>query len=375
MNPVVPQPRQWFEIENVEEVESPALLIYPERVDENIRRMVKIAGAPEKLRPHAKTHKLAEVAARQIAVGIKKFKASTIAEAEMLGRAGAAEVLLAYQPVGPNARRFLELTKTFPQTAFSCLIDDLGAAMELSRQAVALRVRADVLLDVDCGQHRTGIPPGEGAFELYEELCRLPGLRPLGLHAYDGHLHGSDPAQRKHDADAAFAPVEELRAKMRRLGLPTNTLVVGGTPTFPIHAKRSEVECSPGTCVFWDYGYSSRLPDLDFLHASLVLTRVASKPGERRLCLDLGHKAIASENPPPRVHFLNAPSARHIGHSEEHLVVEIGAEDDRKVGDCLYGVPWHICPTVALHAQAVVIENNRATAKWRIAARDRHLTV
>src|SRR6266850_4177407 len=100
MNPVVPRPRQWFEIENVEEVESPALLIYPERVDENIRRMVKIAGAPEKLRPHAKTHKLAEVAARQITVGIKKFKASTIAEAEMLGRAGAAEVLLAYQPVG-----------------------------------------------------------------------------------------------------------------------------------------------------------------------------------------------------------------------------------------------------------------------------------
>src|SRR5437879_13302500 len=75
MNPVVPHQRQWFEIENIDEVESPALLVYPDRVKENIRRMVAIAGTPEKLRPHAKTHKLSEVASLQIGVGIKKFKA------------------------------------------------------------------------------------------------------------------------------------------------------------------------------------------------------------------------------------------------------------------------------------------------------------
>jgi D-serine deaminase-like pyridoxal phosphate-dependent protein len=127
--------------------------------------------------------------------------------------------------------------------------------------------------------------------------------------------------------------------------------------------------------VLWDYAYSSRLRDLDFLHAALVLTRVVSKPGPQRLCLDLGHKAIASENPHPRVYFLNAPSARAVTHSEEHLVIEMDSTDQWKVGDCLFGIPWHVCPTVALHREAVVIQQGRATERWRIEARDRHLAI
>src|SRR5262249_43410248 len=134
-------------------------------------------------------------------------------------------------------------------------------------------------------------------------------------------------------------------------------------------------ECSPGTCVLWDYNYSSRLKDLDFLHAALVLTRVVSKPGPRRLCLDLGHKAIASENPHPRVHFLNAPDLRAVSHSEEHLVVESDIELDLNIGDCLYGVPSHVCPTVALYSMAVVVEQSQAAAEWRIEARSRHLSI
>ena len=157
--------------------------------------------------------------------------------------------------------------------------------------------------------------------------------------------------------------------------LPTASLVAGGTPTFPFHARRTSVECSPGTCVLWDSSYSSRLADLDFLHAALVLTRVVSKPGRERLCLDLGHKAIASENPHPRVSFLNAPTARAVAHSEEHLVVEMDSTDAWKVGDCLFGVPAHVCPTVALHREAVVIQNGRAGEHWRIEARDRHMDI
>jgi D-serine deaminase-like pyridoxal phosphate-dependent protein len=120
-------------------------------------------------------------------------------------------------------------------------------------------------------------------------------------------------------------------------------------------------------------GYSSRLGDLDFLHAALVLTRVVSQPGQRRLCLDLGHKAIASENPPPRVHFLNAPPLRAVLHSEEHLVVETDGGRPWATGESLFGVPWHICPTVALYSEAVVIRQGRAVDRWRIEARDRRL--
>jgi len=363
----------WFTVANADTVESPALLLYPDRIRENIRRMIAIAGDPNRLRPHAKTHKLAPVAALQIEAGIKKFKVATIAEAETMARAGAAEVLLAYQPVGPNVRRLLDLIRAFPQTEFACLLDDAGAARDLSQRASCAGLDVGFYLDLDCGQHRTGVPPNDAAIALYPELCCLPALRARGLHAYDGHITHPDPVQRKLECDAALAPVFSLREQLRAIGLPVHNLITSGTPTFPIHARRPEVECSPGTCVLWDYSYSSRLLDLDFLHAGLVLTRIVSKPANGRLCLDLGHKAIASENPQPRVHFLNAPSARMLAHSEEHLVVEVDSPSDWKIGDCWYGVPWHVCPTVALHAEAIVVGHGRATDRWRVAARERHL--
>jgi D-serine deaminase-like pyridoxal phosphate-dependent protein len=114
---------------------------------------------------------------------------------------------------------------------------------------------------------------------------------------------------------------------------------------------------------------------MDFLHAAVVLTRVISKPGKNRLCLDLGHKAIASESPQPRVEFLNLPGATPVMHSEEHLVMETERTDDYEVGDVIYGVPRHVCPTVALHEQAVVVRNGRASETWRVVARARALSI
>ena len=365
----------WFAAENAEEILSPALLFYPDRIEENIRRMIAIAGDPARLRPHAKTHKTLEIAARQVSVGIKKFKAATISEAEMLAQAGADDVLLAMQPVGPNVRRLLDLIAGFSPTSFSAIVDDGDVAANLSREAGARGLRAGVFLDLDCGQHRTGVSPGEGAAKLYRFLAQQPGLYLRGLHAYDGHIHTTDPGQREQECETAFASVAALRDQLRALNLSVETIIAGGTPTFPFHARREDVECSPGTCVLWDFGSSSRFRDLDFLHAAVVLTRVISKPGKYRLCLDLGHKSIASENPHPRVHFLNMPDAKAISHSEEHLVIESSAAAELDLGDCLYGLPWHICPTVALHSEATIVENGFGVAKWDVVARPRRLSI
>jgi D-serine deaminase-like pyridoxal phosphate-dependent protein len=152
-------------------------------------------------------------------------------------------------------------------------------------------------------------------------------------------------------------------------------VVAGGSPTFPFHAIRSGVECSPGTTVFWDSGYGNKLRDLDFIPAALVLTRVVSKPGPNLLCLDLGHKALGSEMPHPRVQFLNLPDYNAITHSEEHLVIESADANQFKIGDCLYGIPRHICPTVALHSSAVVIEAQKIVGSWKVVARDRRLSI
>ena len=365
----------WFHVENVAEIPSPSLMVFPDRIQENIRRMVRIAGDPARLRPHMKTHKMPELILMQMAHGVVKFKCATIAEAEMTAEAGAAEVLLAYQPVGPNIARLAALIRRYPAARFACLADDLDAASRLAEGALAAGVEFEVWLDVDCGQRRTGVAPGPRALEIYRHVCSLRGLKPGGLHAYDGHLHDADPAVRQQRCDEAFAPVLQLRDQLLAAGLPVPRLVAGGTPTFPMHARRPGVECSPGTLVLWDAGYSTRLPDLDFLHAAVLLTRVVSKPAENLLCLDLGHKAVASEMPQPRVIFPELPDAKAVTHSEEHLVLETPFAGRFRVGDCLHGIPWHVCPTVALHSEVFVVRAGKAASRWTVPARARRLTV
>lgn len=369
----------WFEIANAAEVPSPALLVFTERVEANLREMLRIAGGPGRLRPHIKTHKLPELIRRQVALGITKFKCATIAEAEMAAMNGAPDILLAYQPVGPHARRFVELVGSYPNERFSCLADDAEAIRTLARARAA---RPDdrpleILLDLDVGQHRTGVKPGPEAVELARLIASSPGLKFAGLHAYDGHIHDPNPPERAVRCDAAFAPVLELKRALETTGIPVPVIVAGGSPTFPIHARRAEtgLELSPGTTVFWDAGYATKLPDLDFLPAAVLLTRVVSKPAPNRLCLDLGHKAVASEMPHPRVVFLNLPEATAVMHSEEHLVVETPNAARFAVGDILYGLPWHVCPTVALHEEVFVVEAGRAASRWPVSARRRRLAI
>ena len=365
----------WPDMTGLSEVASPALIVYPDRVEENIRRMIAIAGGTQRLRPHMKTHKMPEMIRLQIAMDITKFKCATLAEAEMTAGCGAEDVLLAYQMTGPNVGRYLELMRRFPATRFSTIADDEGVIRKLSQAAAAASQTIELLLDIDCGQHRCGVEPGARACELYRLIASLPGLKPGGLHAYDGHIHDTDLTARTANCETAFAPVMALREQLIDAGLEVPRVVAGGTPTFPVHAKRAGVECSPGTCVFWDAGYATKLPDMDFQVAALLLTRVVSKPGTNRLCLDLGHKAVASEMPHPRVQFPQLPDAKAVTHSEEHLVIETARAGDFAVGDALLGIPWHICPTVALHATAVVVRDGRAVERWEVAARARTLTI
>lgn len=365
----------WYVLSDASDVPSPALLVHPDRVVENIRRMVARVGDVSRLRPHVKTHKLPQVIALHLEAGIRAFKASTIAECEMVAAAGGPDVLLAYQPVGPNVARLLSLVRRFRGTRFSAVVDDAVSVRAIGQASAAAGEHVDLLLDLDCGMHRTGIAAGPGAEALYREIAAMPGVRPGGLHAYDGHLHQADAAKRAAACDAAMAPVRALGDRLVSAGLPVPRIVAGGTPTFPIHAAHSDVECSPGTCVFWDAGYAHALPDQDFLHAAVLMTRVVSRPGGSRVCLDLGHKAVASENPHPRVVFPDLPDAVAVGHSEEHLVIETPRAADLRVGDVLYGIPWHICPTVALHDRAVVVRAGHAVEQWPIIARARALTI
>ncbi|GAB4033211.1 D-TA family PLP-dependent enzyme [Spirosoma jeollabukense] len=365
----------WYLINNLDQLDTPALVIYPDRVKHNIDLLVHSIDNISRLRPHVKTHKSREATQLMLTAGIRKFKCATIAEAEMLAECGAPDVLLAYQPNGAKAHRLLALMKAFPETQFSCLVDNIDTGKILSKQAVEAGLVVPVFIDLNVGMNRTGIGPDDAVLILYAELNDLKGVKPVGLHAYDGHLRNPDLAIRKEDCDAAFFPVQQLSDELVARGFPKPIIVAGGSPTFPIHAQRVGVECSPGTFVYWDRTYRDGLSEQPFLPATLVVARVISLPSPTKICLDLGHKSIAAESElTQRVTFLNAPALVAVGQSEEHLVVEAGENHSYRIGDVLYGLPNHVCPTCALYERAFTIEDGTVSGEWRTVSRDRMLT-
>lgn len=364
-------PSDWFRIENDAEVASPALLVDLDRARENIRRMLAEVGGPERLRPHVKTHKMAEIVRMQLDAGIRAFKCATLAEAEMIAQCGARDVLWAMQPVGPNIARLKQLVEQFPKTEFSALVDNEATIEALEQAGVSVAL----LLDLDIGMHRTGIEIGPAAEAVYRRLSKSKTLRAGGLHAYDGHIKEPNPIRRAEMVEWAFDRVDEFRDRLVAHGMTVPQVVSGGSPSFAIHARHSDHQCSPGTTVFWDGAYLTKYRDLDFLNAAILLTRVVSKPGENLLCLDLGYKAVAADNPDPRVLFPELPDARAVIHSEEHLTIYTTSAVRYAVGSCLYAIPWHVCPTVALYPEAIVIRGGRAAERIKIAARDRMLSI
>jgi D-serine deaminase-like pyridoxal phosphate-dependent protein len=365
----------WYSIENVATLDTPALAIYPDRVKNNIDTLVKSIDDVKRLRPHIKTHKSSEVTKMMLDAGIKKFKCATIAEAEMLAAAGAPDVILAYQPLGPKANRLAELTKKFPSTSFAALIDNLDVAKHISQVFTESNQTLSVYIDLNVGMNRTGIVP-QKAMALYEAASSLKGIKIAGLHAYDGHIRDVDFAERTKKCDEAFATVVALRDSIESKFNKKLTIVAGGTPTYSVHCKRKEVECSPGTFVYWDKGYEDILKEQKYQHAAIVVSRIVSKPTDDTICVDLGHKAIAAENPlDKRVFFLNAPDISPTGHSEEHMVFKIAPGASYDVGDVLYGVPFHVCPTIALHDRPAVVVDHQVTEYWTTLSRNRKITV
>jgi D-serine deaminase-like pyridoxal phosphate-dependent protein len=364
----------WYHIRNIEAIDSPALIIYKERVVQNINSLIAMKDVAQ-LRPHVKTNKIAEICALMLNKGITKFKCATIAEAEMLGMIKAPDVLLAYQPTPTKAKRFAQLVQQYPATHFSCLIDDVVNAENISVVFSENKLCIDVYIDINDGMNRTGIQ-SINTFELFDECESFKGINIIGLHVYDGHIRDTNVEVRRQKTNEAFGTVIELIEKIESSTGKKLKIVAGGSPTFPVHALRSNVECSPGTFVFWDHGYKMQLPDEPFEYAALVITRVISIIDEHTICVDLGHKSVAAENViEKRVHFLNAENVKPVGQSEEHLVLKVDDASVYKIGDVFFGVPFHVCPTVALYERAIVVEKNVAVNEWKVIARDKKINV
>ena len=350
---------------------TPSLLVWPERIDANIARIVQIAGDAKRLRPHCKTHKMIQVAQRLVAAGVTQHKASTVVEVDMLCRSGAEDVVLAGNPVGPSLTQLQRVVTAHPQVKISITADAEGPIRQLSDESSAAGISLGVMIDLDVGLHRTGIAPDSpNAESLYALVQSLNGVHPAGLHIYDGHHHQTDPDERTAAVQKAWQPVESLVKRLESAGLPVPELLCGGTPSFPVYAQfeNPQIRLSPGTCTLHDVGYGRKCPDLSFEVAAAVATRVVSSAVPGQLTLDVGHKAIAADPPADfRAILSDLPDAQAIIHNEEHLTVTTEHADQYASGDLLFAFPVHICPTVALHESAIVIQNGAETDRWMIA--------
>ena len=362
-----------YRIHNVDEIPTPSLVVYLGLVKQNIERAIALAaGDVTKLRPHVKTHKTAEIVALVREAGIHKHKCSTLREAELLAQTGIQDILIAYQLVGPNINRLVSLMQTYPNADFKVLSDHLDVVTALSAAMTKHGLTLKVMLDLDVGMHRTGIPVGDAAVALYAQIERASGLEPWGLHVYDGHIHDEDIAERRVSCENSLEQMEDMRERVAAKGLDVPLVVMGGTPTFPIYAQTPGVEASPGTFVFHDAGYATHYPDLGFTPAALLLSRVISIPSGNRFTLDLGHKAIAADPSGVRGVILNVPGAEVDKQHEEHWAVNVPRGTTVRIGQEVYVCPTHICPSVALHQFYYVVDaDGYFRETWQVAARNR----
>jgi D-serine deaminase-like pyridoxal phosphate-dependent protein len=354
------------------QIESPGLIVYPNIVAKNIAYVLGLVdNNPHRLRPHIKTHKTKEVNELMLQAGIYKFKCATIAEAELLALSKVQDVLLSMQPTGTTLGRFIKLIQTYPNTQFSCLVDDRKAAEEIQDDCCQQNIQLSVFIDLNVGMHRTGILP-EKASSLIDYIDSASNLSLKGLHAYDGHIRDENIETRKQHA---FSDLNSFRKLVDELNRELE-LVVGGTPSFLVHSQNPSYVCSPGTFVFFDAGYAKLYPTNSIEFAVEIVARIISKPSPTTICLDLGHKSVAPENPiQNRVRFIDYPAWNLISQSEEHGIVEVGTNEELPIGQVIRMIPYHICPTVALHQSLQVIENETCTGVWEVKARNRKINI
>lgn len=365
-----------IDAEHLADLPTPVPVVHLDLLDANLATWAEaIAAHDVALRPHAKTHKTVEVARRQLGSGASGLTVAKPSEGLALLPSGVTDVFVAYPIVGrERTARFLELAAAV-QTS-SC-IDDLGAATALAAAARDAGTSVDVLVDVDSGLRRTGLPPEE-AVALGVAASALPGLRVTGVFTYAGYPSMSpDPEERQAWSHQEARTAVEVAAELRDRGVAAETVSVGGTPTARFAAEVAGVtEVRPGIYAFGDANYA-RIGVIGFGSCALrILATVVARPGADRVVVDAGTKALAADGGVDGTfgHLPVHPSARFTRIWEEHGVIEVGSDDPAagaglRVGDRVEIVPNHVCPAVNLASSLVCLEEGEVRGRWEVVAR------
>lgn len=355
-----------YALKKADSVLTPALLIYPELVDANIRATLRMMGGnPDRWRPHIKTAKIASVIRQMIGHGIRSFKCSTTLELLTACEAGAEDVLLAFPVMGANARRTVDIARQFPKTHISVLIE---AAEQMTAFPHA-DAGIGIFIDVNPGMNRTGI--GEDRIADICDLGRSVGAAFRGVHYYDGHIASEALAH------AGYDRLLEIVEALSLAGSNPGEVITSGTPAAPWALSHHGLKngsfvhrVSPGTVIYNDMSSLRQLPDFGYVAAALVLSTVVSHPAPNMFTCDAGHKSVSADAGVPTCEVIGRPDLKPLKPSEEHLPVDANATGNPPaLGTQLYLMPRHVCPTVNNFDEALIVIGGEVRGVERVTAR------
>jgi D-serine deaminase-like pyridoxal phosphate-dependent protein len=367
---------QRYRVSSLDDVLTPALLLFPEIVASNIERTLELLGGDaNRWRVHIKTAKLGYTLRTLVEHGILNFKCATTLELLVACRSGARDVLFAYPAVGANARRVKEIADQFPEVRISVLAEN-------DQQVGQWRdSRVGIFLDLNPGMDRTGIEQSHS--DKIVELCRAIGdlgLEFRGLHYYDGQYGSLEQSQRTAAAHAGYERLLKLVSEVERSGTGVPEVITAGTPTFPCSLAFEGFRgggfihrISPGTVVYCDATSLAQLPrEYGYRPAVLVLTRVVSHPRPGIVTCDAGHKAVSADAGVPTCVVVGHPELTPLSPSEEHLPIALQEEaEGPQVGEALHLLPRHVCPTVNNFDCALLVRDGEVTSVEKVSARGR----
>ncbi len=354
-----------------DEVDTPALLIDLDAFEHNLDRMAALlrpTGA--RLRAHAKTHKSPVIAHLQMTRGAVGQCVQKIGEAEVLAWGGVPDILVSNQVVGDAKLARLAALSRIAQVAICA--DDPANVARLAAVAEAAGVRLTVLVEIDVGMSRCGVPPGPEAVALAGQVAASRHLRFGGIQAYHGSAqHVRDPGKRAAVIAEAVDDARRTVEQLRQRGLDCPVVGGAGTGSFE-HEAASGIytEIQAGSYAFMDADYARNGGGVSagFRHALFVLATVMSAARPGLAVLDAGHKAVAVDSGMPLV--WERPEVRYSGASDEHGKLEWGVEaSGPKLGEKLRLVPGHCDPTVDRFDWYVGVRGGRVECLWPVAAR------
>lgn len=368
-----------YRVPDLEEILTPALVLYPEIVSSNISRTLDLLGGnPDRWRAHIKTAKLSYTLHMLLKHGVRNIKCATTLELLSACESGAADVLVAYPVMGANARRVREIADRFPKVCISVLAED----EEQVRQWVGSPV--GIFLDINPGMNRTGIAQTRNSevVQLVAAIGRAK-LEFRGLHYYDGQYGHEDEPERTRAAHAGYDRLMELVADIARNGFQVSELVTAGTPTFPCSLSYEGFRkggfahrVSPGTVVYCDATSMAQLPrEYGYAPAAVVLSRVVSHPSEGIVTCDAGHKSVSADAGVPTCIAIGHPELTPGGPSEEHLPMQVKSGKPPGLGNVLYLIPRHVCPTVNNFDSALLVRRGEIEAMEKVSARGREAPI